>query len=144
MKLLMTLALLVLTLNVFAAGKCDLSANDQAVNEVNELMDNAQMRGEDHLVALTELKRERLDLILTCIQADLTQGIEKSELIELKEDIQSESDIIVRELNDSIKLALENDRIGMATELMIERDIEILNTQNQLDRINKILEESKK
>lgn len=139
MKRLMTLALLAFSLTSFAQGKCDLSANDQAVNEVNEQMDAGRMRGEDHLVALTELKRERLDLILVCIQADLTSGIEKSELIELKEDIQIESGIRVRELNDSIKISIENDRIGMATELMMERDLEILNTQNQVDRLNKIL-----
>lgn len=139
MKRLMTLALLAFSLTSFAQGKCDLSANDQAVNEVNEQMDAGRMRGEDHLVALTELKRERLDLILVCIQADLTSGIEKSELIELKEDIQIESGIRVRELNDSIKISIENDRIGMATEFMMERDLEILNTQNQVDRLNKIL-----
>lgn len=139
MKRLMTLALLAFSLTSFAQGKCDLSANDQAVNEVNEQMDAGRMRGEDHLVALTELKRERLDLILVCIQADLTSGIEKSELIELKEDIQIESGIRVRELNDSIKISIENDRIGLATELMMERDLEILNTQNQIDRLNKIL-----
>ena len=139
MKRLMTLALLAFSLTSFAQGKCDLSANDQAVNEVNEQMDAGRMRGEDHLVALTELKRERLDLVLVCIQADFTSGIEKSELIELKEDIQIESGIRVRELNDSIKISIENDRIGMATELMMERDLEILNTQNQVDRLNKIL-----
>jgi hypothetical protein len=140
MKRLMTFALLALSLNTFAAGKCDLSANDHAVNEVNQRMDNAQMRGEDHLIALTELKRERLDLILACVQADLIEGIQKSELKELKEDIKAESDIMVRELNESIRVSIENDRIGMATELMMERDLEILNTQNQIDRINKILE----
>lgn len=139
MKTLMTLALLAFSTMALAQGKCDLSENDQAVAAVNKRMDEAQMRGEDHLIALTELKRERLDLMLLCVQSELTEGLDKAELSELKAEIESESSIVIGELNRSIKEAIESNRISMATKLMMERDIEKLNAQNQIDRINKIL-----
>lgn len=139
MKNIILLGLAFLSLNALATEKCDLKSNDQAVDEVNERMDNGRMRGEDHLIALTELYRERLQLINSCVEAETTQGVTQEELIDLREDIKSDSSIVIERLKQEIKKAIESNQIELATRLMIERDLELINTANRVDRINKLI-----
>ncbi len=141
MKYLFILALMAFSLSSFAQGKCDLSANDQAVNEVDEQMNNGHMRGEDHAIAKKLLKEERLALILTCIQADLTDGITKDELLDLKQDIAYQILSKIREYNELIRVAVDNNKIEEAVKLMMERDIEVLSAENQTARIDRLLEQ---
>lgn len=140
MKFATIIGLLLISLTAIAQPqKCDLSENDSAVDAVNTRMDNAQMRGEDHVIELMRLHRERMVLIEDCMNNDTTGELTKTDLTELKTYINDGLDVRVAELNESIRYQISYDRIGMATELTMERDILILETKNLLAKVDDLI-----
>jgi len=145
MKTFLTLAFLMTsTLSFAATSVCDLSANDRAVIEHNSRFDNAQMSGEDHVIGLMQLHDQRMTLVKACVVEGTNEGILKSDLRELKVFILDELDTEVRELNEAIRVSIENDRMGMATQLMMERDLLILETKNLEAKIDELIRASKR
>lgn len=138
MKLIVLMGLL-FSCASWAQNTCDLSANNEAVASVNERFDRGMMRGEDHLVELTLLGRERMDLITDCVKEDRISGISLEEFKEVKAYIQLNLDHFVNNINESIRISIENDRIGMATQLMMERDLHLLETKNLLKKIDDLI-----
>lgn len=144
MKAFFFMAVLMVSFTTMANDKgCDLSSNDRAVRELNDRFDNAQMRGEDHLIELIRLERARNSLVAICVENDLTSNLSKSDLNAAKNHVKEELQVKVAELNESIRISIENDRIGMATELMMERDIAILDAKNLIAKIEKLIAELK-
>ena len=122
-----------------AAGVCDLKANDMAVNELNEIFDQARMGGENHAIGLKILYTSRLDTITDCLNNDAFGGITKEELKDVIEHIQYTLDVYEIEMNEAIRNSVDHDRIGMATELTRERDMQILDSKNLIEKIKKML-----
>ncbi|GEM_PF-4307770 len=68
-----------------------------------------------------------------------TKGVAKSELQDLRQLMQKDSESKVKTLNKWITVSIEREQITAATELLMERDMEVLNTQNRLAKINREL-----
>jgi hypothetical protein len=130
------------TFAISAAPSCNLSENDRAVLELNARFDNGEMRGEDHVIGLMLLHDQRMVMVKACVVAGSTTGILKSDLRELKVYIQDELDAKVREINESIRISIENDRMGMATQLMMERDLTILEARNLEGQIDELIKQA--
>lgn len=139
MKNLIFAALTLFSLQALASGTCDLSANDRSVQEVNDTFDRGEMRGEDHAVSLKLLYTERLQMIADCIRQDKTQGMSKEELKDTLVNIQAELDEYLKDMNAAIQNSIENDRIGMATQLMMERDMHLLEEKNVMAKIEDLI-----
>ena len=138
MKILLVLVLASLSSLSMAQGLCDLSANDEAVFDVSTRFDNGEMRGEDHAIALKELSIERLDMISACLKKDRTLGITKEELKDLISLLKDRLAEFVADMNESIQISIDNDRIGMATQLRIERDMEVAEVNLFISKIEKL------
>ena len=65
--------------------------------------------------------------------------MKRNQLLNLKVNLKEQSALQVKTLNQSIKMSLKNERIEEAQELMMERDLEILNTMNKTDRIDRLV-----
>jgi hypothetical protein len=142
MKFGLVIALFLVSFQAFAQSEtCNLSSNDSLVQEVNDRFDRGEMRGEDHAIALKMLYLQRLEDIILCVEADKTKGISKTELQETMEHQESTLKIYLEEINESIRISIENDRIGMATQLMMERDQHVLGVRNLQEKIRKLIKE---
>ena len=142
MKFGLLIALFLCTFQALAQSPvCDLTSNDSLVQEVNDRFDRGEMRGEDHAVALKMLYLQRLDDIILCVEAEKTKGISKAELQDTLEHQEFTLKIYLEEINESIRISIENDRIGMATQLMMERDQQVLKVRNLQDKIRKLIKE---
>lgn len=143
MKVALSLALLGLwSLPSFTqepGAKCDLSANDEQVQEINDRFDRGEMRGEDHVIALKFSYEQRLGMIAECVIGNRINGVKRAELLDTLEDQESQLKIYLEEINDSIRISVENDRIGMATQLMMERDLHVAEVRTLQDKIRTIL-----
>lgn len=142
MKIGLLIALTFISFQALAQPEaCDLSSNDTLVQEINDRFDRGEMRGEDHAVALKMLYLQRLDEIILCVEADKLKGISKTELQDSLEHQDDTLKLYVEEMNESILISIENDRIGMATQLMMERDQHVLEVRNLQDKIRKLIKE---
>lgn len=139
MKSLFFLSFLMFTTFAQAAVVCDLKANDMAVDELNEVFDQAGMSGEDHVIGLKVLYIARLNTIKECLISDVTGGITQEELKDVVIEIQDSLKEYVIEMNEAIRNNVDHDRIGMATELTRERDMQILDTKNLIAKIKKLI-----
>jgi hypothetical protein len=140
-------ALILAVLTLFSipamSGVCDLSTNDQAVQEVNDTFNRGEMRGEDHALALKLFYTERLELVAECVSQDLTKGLTKQELEDTIVQQEEALKEYVEEMNESIRISIEHDRIGMATALTMERDEHIQEVKALQDKIRKLIKELK-
>jgi hypothetical protein len=127
---------------VFSAT-CELEMNDKLVQEVNARFDRGEMRGEDHAVALKMLSIQRLEDIIECAKADQLKGITKIEFLDTLDHQDEMLKLYLEELNESIRICIENDRIGMATQLMMERDQHVLEVRNLQEKIRNFIKEMK-
>lgn len=141
MKRLIFILALLASFNTFAQI-CDLSSNEQAVVEVNESNSRGEMRGEDHLVELKRLQEDRFELIVECLRNEEEKGLARKDLLGTKEFISSSLALQLEALDESIRLNLENDRINIALQLRMERDILLLETRNLESRIDNILKDA--
>ena len=139
MKSMILLTLLMFSSFSFASGICDLRANDLAVDALNEIFDRGEMRGEDHVIGLKQLYTARMGLIEACVANDQTYGITKQELIDTLDEMDYNLRVYVAEMNESIRIAVENDRIGMATAMTMERDMEVVDKKVLMAKIQKLL-----
>jgi hypothetical protein len=97
------------------------------------------MRGEDHLIQLTEARRDRSVLIEACLNKGETEGLSKDDLEATKDDIKSNLQASLEEFRLQIELEIANDHMGMATELMMERDMERLRVANLIALIDSLI-----
>ena len=142
MKFGLLLTLMLISLQALALPEtCDLSANDSLVREINDRFDRGEMRGEDHAVAMKMLYIQRLENIIACVEEDKVRGITKAELQDSLDHQAYSLKIYLEEMNESIRINLENDRVGMATELMMERDQHVLEVRNLQDKIRNLIKE---
>lgn len=138
MKMFLALSLALFSSLTFAQVVCDLKMNNEASEELSRRFDHGEMRGEDHAIAMRDLYLERLELIAVCIKEDQSEGLTKDELKDLISFIQGRLASFVEEMNEAIQISIENDRIGMATELARERDLEIAETEEFIKKIEKL------
>lgn len=137
------MAMLISTSFQALAAVCDLSSNDQAVQALNDAFDRGEMRGEDHAIGLKLYYVERLDLIAECVTRDFNHGLTKNELEDTILQQESALKDYVEEMNESIRLSIENDRIGMATALTMERDEHVSEVKELVKKIRRLLKEIK-
>jgi hypothetical protein len=139
MKSLLFVSFLMFATLAQAVVVCDLKENDAAVDELNEIFDQARMGGEDHAIGLKILYTARLDAISDCLNNDAVGGISKEELQDVVEHIQNNLIVYIEEINADILNSENHDRIGMATELTRERDLHIVDTKKLIAKIKKII-----
>lgn len=125
-----------------ASSVCDLKANDQAVQDLNDIFDNGEMRGKDHVIGLKVLYEERMLLIEDCVAKNQIAGITKQELIDTLDNIDYNLKVYVEEMNEAIRISIENDRIGMATQMTLERDEEVLKKKTLMAKIKILIKRS--
>lgn len=140
MKPFIILAALMFSTLSFAQKVCDLTENDLKVQEVNDIFDRGEMRGEDHVISLMNLYTERLSLIADCLNKDITQGISNDELKDVIIEIEYKLSVYVKEMNQAIQEAVANDRIGMATQLTFQRDLEVAEKKLFIEKIKKLIQ----
>ena len=141
MKTLFSLLILLSTSMVFSAV-CDLSENNRRIDKLNRQFDEGQMRGEYHLIGLTRARRDRVTLIETCLTHETIEGLSKEDLLAAKEEIQLNLVVAVEDFRVQIEFEISMDRIGMATELMMERDLEKLRVSNLVALIDYLASKS--
>ncbi len=139
MKSILVLCLLMGSTLAMAKNVCDLKANDQAVDAFNAAFDRTEMRGEDHAIGLKDLYTERLVTITACLTNDQTLGITYGEMKDVLVQMQDDLNEYVIDMNDAIQHSIDHDRIGMATELAMERDLHMLETKNLMAKIKKMI-----
>jgi len=119
---------------------CDLNSNDQAIVEINQRFNQGEMRGEEHLNELKRLQEDRLELIVECLRNEEEKGLTRQELNDTKKYLDDSLNLQIDAIDETIKNNIEHDRIGMAIQLRMERDILLLETRNLQSRIDKIIQ----
>lgn len=139
MKYMILIAVFMFSTLAQASKVCDLSANDQAVEELNDIFNSGHMRGEDHVIGLKFLYEDRMLLIENCVDKNATYGITKQELIDTLDNMEYKLSVYVADMEKAIQLAIDMDRIGMATELRMEMDEEVELKTTLMAKIKKLI-----
>ena len=138
MKSLMSLIIL-LTSSMSWATVCDLTANNNRIAELNRQFDAGNMRGEEHLIELTLARRDRATQVENCLLNDMTEGLSRADLLNTKQEIQSNHAVTMEEFREQIEYQISMDRMGMATQLMMDRDLEKLRVANLVALIDRLV-----
>jgi hypothetical protein len=138
MKTLVSLIILLSSLSAWSAT-CDLSLNDARLQGINRQFDEGELRGEDHLIQLTLARRDRAGLVEICLGKDENENLSKEDLEATKENIQSNLSAFIEEHRVQIEFEIAHDRIGMATQIMMERDKEKLRVANLMALIDSLI-----
>lgn len=138
MKTLVSLIILLSSLSAWSA-KCDLRLSDSSIEGINRQFDEGELRGEEHLIQLTLARRDRAGLVEICLGKDEIENISKEDLEATKDNIQANITAFIEEYRVQIEFEIAHDRIGMATQIMMERDKERLRAANLLALIDSLI-----
>lgn len=139
MKTFILICLFMATNLAHAQKSCDLRENDEAVQAINDRFDRAEMSGEDHVIALKELSLSRLESISGCVESNSTKGITQEELKDLIPFLTEGLEQYILEMNQSIQLSIAHDRLGMAAELVHERNLHTRETKKLISKVKSLI-----